>query len=265
MEKRDGNDLMSVVVSRKNFIKGTVLTAASFLLSCEREDVLDAFSNASGVGVIPEEYGTGADGDITIYYDSGNPSWYPVSIKSLYEDDVVNGVITSRGTNKGLNKKNLDPTDLYDPLNGKYINARNFTVQANASIAGITYDGSTPGNGILEVRCRGKLTIEASAIIDMSAKGFAGGDGVYHNSGGYGPGKNGKGPGSGYGAAMGAGGAGGAQYGDATLTSSDITQLIGSGGGSGSGNSNDGRLQNGFLIRSWRERWGGYSHLCRRH
>jgi hypothetical protein len=156
----------------------------------------------------------------------------------LYEDDVVNGVITWRGTNKGLNKKNIDPTDLYDPLNGKYINAENFTIQENASITGPTYDG-TDGSGIFEVRCRGTLSVEANAAIDMSVMGFPGGAGVYHNDNGSGPGNNGEGTGYGHGSpSVGVGGSGGALYGDVTLISSDITQLIGSGGGSGSANVN---------------------------
>jgi len=222
-------------ISRKAFLRGVAVTAVSFVLGCEREDIGKIFSE----GTIPGDvYGTGVDGDITVYYDAGNTSWYPVSIKSIYEDDVVNGVITWRGTNKGLNKKNIDPADLYDPLNGRYINAENFTIEENASVSGVVYDGSN-GSGIFDIRCRATLTVEANANIDMSGKGFAGGAGVMHNGNGYGPGNNGQGPGYGYGAPLPlglAGGSGGSQYGDVTLTSSNITELIGSGGGSGSAN-----------------------------
>ena len=110
-------------LNRREFVKGLLGGCFMLMTGCSHEDILGQFQSGSESSP-GEQFGTGEDGDITVY--SGT-----VDIRAIYKDDIVTGVITSRGTDKGLNRKGTDVSDYYDPQNGKFINAKNFTSKRN--------------------------------------------------------------------------------------------------------------------------------------
>jgi len=109
------------------------------------------------------QFGTGEDGDITIL--AGNT----VKIIDLYENFAVTGVVTKNGYNKGLNHGSGN----YDPKNGKYVNAKNFTIESTATLTTDAY--GTGGNdklGIVWIACTQKF--QNDGTVDLSGKGWAG-------------------------------------------------------------------------------------------
>ncbi len=228
MIKRNRNhEGSSRLISRKSFVSGLVSTCVLYATGCEREDVLSGISQRT----LPQQFGTGDDGEIII------PSG-PVNIADGYENDIVSGVITARGVNRGLNHKGIEPADNYDPLSGRCINAENFTVRGTAVLTCVPYNGQG-GAGIVAIRCTGSCSIEVGGSIDVSGKGYQGG------AGGVGPladGKNGSGPGGGhYGNNApindyGTGGFGGTSYGAIDM---------GSGGGGGGSKTGELDVANG--------------------
>ncbi len=129
------------------------------------------FYNNIEVCELPLHYGDGKDGDITIL--TGNT----VNISELYNNDVVTGVITWRGTNKGLNHSGLDPSDTYSPSDGRFVQAKNFIIQSTAVLSEIAWgNGTDNANGIVWIGVTKTFTIQGS--IDMNGKGGAIGVGL---------------------------------------------------------------------------------------
>ncbi|HPQ55141.1 MAG TPA: hypothetical protein PK253_17960 [Spirochaetota bacterium] len=212
------------LLNRRDFVKGLLGGCFMLMTGCSHEDVLGQFQSNSDSS--PDvHFGTGEDGDITVY--SGT-----VDIRAIYEDDVVMGVITGRGTDKGLNRKGIDITDYYDPQNGRYINAKNFTIQSSGTLtAANPYgDGVDGKKGIIWIACT--ETFENQGLIDVKGKGGTGGAGGT----GSGFGNTGNGSGGGQGGHDGSlfgGGIGGSIYGDSVLSINNWKNLYGSGGGGG--------------------------------
>lgn len=184
---------------------------------------------------IPPQFGTGADGNITIV--SGT-----VNIEDLYEDENVAGVTTKLGVGKGLNKG----AGTYDPENEAYINAINFTIDSGATLThGTAYGaGASNKNGIIWIACTGSFTNEGT--IDMDALGASGGAGGAGHPSSAATGGTGEGSGGGVGGTggrdvggPGTGGAGGSSYGSAPIPITTWADLYGSGGGGGGGGSNN--------------------------
>ncbi len=203
------------LISRRTFISTVVSTCYLYAAGCVREDIFSEFSEQD----LPSQFGTGADGEIVVASGS-------VNVAELYENDVVPGVITERGVDRGLNHKGNDSSNTYDPLNGRSINSRNFTIRGSAILTCSGYN-NTMGTGIVAIRCTEALKIDVGGRIDVDGKGYEGGKG---GVGSLADGTNGSGPGGGhYGnyAPIGEYGDGG--YGGSTYGAIDM----GSGGGGG--------------------------------
>ncbi|KKM98398.1 hypothetical protein LCGC14_1158350, partial [marine sediment metagenome] len=160
------------------------------------------------------DYGTGVDGDATISTT--------VDIKSLYEDDDVNGVVTWRGVNKGLNKG----VGAYDPSADPPAvpNYDNLTILSGGEL-------TTTVLVSLEFKVKSILSVNLGGKIDASGKGYLGGNGGF----GQGPGRGAYTGGAGYGG----NGASGSISGSGIYDSAGITYgeypaepTFGSGGGS---------------------------------
>lgn len=194
-----------------------LLVCTVFLPGCERNDILVLMEDSS-------QFGDGSDGDIII---TGS-----VNIISLYEDDNVAGVITDRGTNKGLNHGAGE----YYPRNRKYIMARNFKINLGASLTVTQWNGSDSRLGVVWIACTEAFT--NNGTINLNNKGGSGGAGHSYESGKTLPSKagNGTGPGGG----DGAGGStspvadGISAYGTADISITTWNHIYGSGGGGGS-------------------------------
>lgn len=195
--------------------------------------------------ILPSQYGTGADGDITITAPG-------VNITDLYENDSVTGATTARGVNKGLNKG----AGTFDPQNGIFIQAKNFTIATGASLTAYQRAANNK-QGIIWITCTEAMTIGGN--IDLLGKGYSGGAGATGggvsgspglNSGGGSPGaSNGASQYGGGGGGAGhigtgttgtqtvynIGGAGGGTYGVSSIPTTTWSALYGSGGGGGGG------------------------------
>lgn len=116
--------------------------------------------NNSVASAIGRGYGTGLDGAIIV---TGS-----VSVRDIYENDTVSGVITWRGTDKGLNKG----ANTYSVINDTVINATTFTVRPGATLSAPTYWTNTSRNGFVRIKCTG--TFVNNGTIDCYGKGFYG-------------------------------------------------------------------------------------------
>ncbi len=94
--------------------------------------------------VIPPEYGTGEDGDITI-------SGANVYIDSIYS--------------------NLHPGQTYDPRSGYTINAHDVLIESGTNLYASAWNGVR--GGYLDIRCTGTLTIKGN--INMTRNGYRNG------------------------------------------------------------------------------------------
>lgn len=171
------------------------------------------------------QFGTGADGAIII--SSGT-----VNIDELYENDVVTGVITKRGVDKGLNHG----AGTYDPENGKYINSTSFRILSGTTLTHSTAygDGADNSNGILWVACISLFN--SKGAIDMGAKGHAGGAAKACSAGATVSGNDGSGPGYGHKGTHTSttyDSAGGTSCGNSAIPITTWADIYGSGGGSG--------------------------------
>lgn len=208
----------------KFFITAALLLICTVILpGCERNDILVLMEDSSA-------YGDGSDGNITI-------TGVNVDIIKLYEDDNVAGVITDRGTGKGLNHGAGE----YYPRNRKFIMARNFTINSGASLTATQWNGADSRLGVVWIACTGLFT--NSGTINLAGCGGAGGYrsqdesdlGWYYKKAG-----NGTGPGGGEGAGCvnkddNPSALGQHAYGTADISLSTWNNIYGSGGGGGSG------------------------------
>lgn len=172
-------------------------------------------------GGLPTQFGNGADG--TIVVNSGT-----VNIDDIYENDSVTGVTTKRGADKGLNYG----AGTYDPENGAYINAVNFTVESGATLThGSAYGtGASNKNGIGWIACI--VNFDNQGTILLTALGLDGGVAVTGGTPGF-DGNDGSGSGNGNKGTDVADGAGGSTYGSSSIPTTTWANLYGSGGGSG--------------------------------
>lgn len=201
----------------------------------------------------PAQYGDGSDGDVTIT----GPT---VNITDLFENDTVSGVTTARGVNKGLNKG----SGSYDPRNGIYVKAVNFTINSGATLQAYARTTSDK-QGVVWLSCIGKFT--NNGAINLNGAGYPGGEGGYaYQVGGVNTspsGLSGQGAGAGGGGARpayysggnfagggggghaatgtaggqfgsGTAGAAGLSYGSTDVPTNNWMHLYGSGGGGGS-------------------------------
>lgn len=212
------------------FITAALLLMCTVIFAgCDRTDILELMEDSSA-------FGDGSDGDITI---TGT-----VNIISLYEDDNVAGVITDRGTNKGLNHGAGE----YYPRNRKFIMARNFTINSGASLTVTQWNGADSRLGVVWIACTATFT--NNGTINLKGRGGAGGNGgADETTSGYNYKKagDGIGPGGGEGAGLYIGNTGQPgddktelamgrnSYGTADITLSTWNNIYGSGGGGGSG------------------------------
>jgi len=115
------------------------------------------------------DVGTGNDGDSTIGdTDGAGPITGTVNIKDLYENDNVPGAITSRGTNKGLNKG----AGTYNPATGAVPNLNNLTISGANGLL-------TTNNELrLEFKVKQTLNIQSGGLISANSKGYAAGSGT---------------------------------------------------------------------------------------
>jgi hypothetical protein len=128
-------------------------------------------------------FGDGSDGAITIV--SGT-----VNIDDIYNNETVEGIITVRGENKGLNYG----WEKYDPENGYLIQATTFIINEGATLTHSKSYATGTNNkyGIMFISCKNSFT--NNGIINMNGKGYQGGTQVVGNGeyreikGGYGGG-----------------------------------------------------------------------------
>ena len=156
-------------------------------------DVSGYFKNKYAVANDGKVYRISAnDGDVEI------KSGYTINIADIFNRDDLEGVITRRGDNKGLNSAST-----YNPDNGSVPRFANVIIRTNASF--------TTSNLVrLEFEAAETLTIESSAKIDATAKGYEGGLQAW---GGYRNGTKGSGPGGGGGGNLNGSAGGGGGYG----------------------------------------------------
>jgi hypothetical protein len=152
-----------------------------------------------------------------------------VNIEDIYENDVVTGVTTKRGADKGLNLG----AGSYDPENGAFIDCIDFTISSGATLTHGTAmgTGASNKNGIVFIGCLRKFTNEGTVNVDEL--GYEGGDPFNSGSG---QADNGLGPGGGEGGYRYSpynGGAGGSSYGSSDIPLTTWSHLYGSGGGGG--------------------------------
>lgn len=178
----------------------------------------------SGGIALPPQFGTGVDGNIVVTGTN-------VSIKDIYEKDIVIGVTTKRGVDKGLNYG----IDTYNPKNNKYPQCISFTIEVGATLitspwqrpfssysppAGVARDDS---NGIVWISC---VFFKNKGIIDVD---FMGGGGGRNEHTAYG------GNGAGFGGGLGNSGwnpvNGGPSYGENIISTLNWEYIYGSGGG----------------------------------
>lgn len=200
--------------------------------------------------LLPQQYGNGSDGTIIV-------TGTDVDIKDIYENDSVSGVITKRGTNKGLNhgSGSYQPKDNTAYGTAKsIINAVNFIIQEGASLTCSQYHIATgqphhnvsytkyDGQGMIWIACIGKF--QNKGTVDLDEKGFSGGKGgrFWNDDGdaGYG-GFTPAGQAAGGGKNRYLGYSGASAYGEETLQVLTTYENLfgGSGGGAGSGWANE--------------------------
>ena len=180
-------------------------------------------------GGVGSQYGDGRDGVITI--TSGS-----VDIQALYETSgEVLGATTKNGADQGLGYG----LGTYDPENGAFIQATDFTIDLEATLThGTAYgDGSSNKNGIVYIGCIGTFTNNGTIDVDeLGGAGGAGGAILAPFTGGTGIGSGG-GAGGYYLAPtynFSRGGAAGIAYGTTLIPKTTWADLYGSGGGGGS-------------------------------
>jgi hypothetical protein len=200
--------------------------------------------------LLPKQYGDGSDGTIIV-------TGTDIDIKDIYENDSVSGVITKRGTDKGLNHGvgSYQPKDNTAYGTAKSIvNAVNFIIQDGASLTCSQYHIATgqphynvsytkyDGQGMIWIVCLGKFLNKGT--VNLSEKGFSGGKGgrFWNDNGdaGYG-GFTSAGQATGGASNRYQGYAGASAYGEATLQVLTTYENLfgGSGGGAGSGWANE--------------------------
>lgn len=241
-------------MNKKTFAVASV-AVLSFIGGClfraDNRDAIELKMLDFVVQSVTPSYPAGAvDGDITITAPN-------VNITDIYENDLVTGVTTFRGINRGLNKGSTT----YDPQSGVYIHANNFTIANGASLTAYART-TTNKQGVIWITCSGTFT--NNGTVDLVGKGYSGGAGGAggtngSTASGSGPGNGGAydsrsyptasaGAGGGGGGhansgstgnnGQGAsGGAGGASYGTASIPTTTWANLYGSGGGGGGGGS----------------------------
>ncbi|MBI4977246.1 MAG: hypothetical protein HZC28_07170 [Spirochaetes bacterium] len=187
------------------------------------------------VSALPAQYGDGSDSNITVV--SGNT----VSVDDIYNLDSVIGVITYRGTNKGLNHG----AGTYQPKTGVFIQAKTFIVESGATLTAKKHktDGGATNEAYGIVWIAARAMFSNAGLLDLNGKGFNGGSMRF--SGGFfatGPGNGGSGTPQPTGDHMNtAGGTAGASCGSTGIpcTNAAWDAIFGSGGGGG-GNFYDG-------------------------
>jgi RHS repeat-associated protein len=114
-------------------------------------------------------FGTGADGDLVVH------STTTVTMKEIYENDIVNGITTHRGENRGLNYGvGAYSPDSMGVLGGAIPNFNNVTINSNQKIIG---DSNNVYNesGHTYMKVKGLLVVDG--IIDEEGDGSRGGAG----------------------------------------------------------------------------------------
>ena len=151
-----------------------------------------------------------------------------VNVEDIYEDDVVSGVTTYRGVDKGLNYG----AGNYDPENGAYIDCFNFTIDAGATLTNGTAmgTGAVTYNGIVFIACLNEYI--NNGAISLASKGYSGGARQV-SSGRAGTGLGAGGGQGGERSDTGTKGIGGSAYGSTDIPLTTWSHLYGSGGGGG--------------------------------
>jgi len=190
----------------------------------------------SGGSSLPPQYSEGRDGNIIVTGTN-------VNIADIYNNDNVTGVITHRGSNKGLNYSNGNPTgeNAYNPQANQFENrglnipnCLNFTINSGASLIASSWNGTDNRKGVIWIAAIQQIYIAGTINVDQLAVAGASSP-CYQQQGltgaGVGYGGGGFSGGPGYGGPT--GGTAGASYGDTQISTITWENIYGSSGGSG--------------------------------